>query len=158
MTKGERAKITMIWRQAHFGAVMSRSLQLTHTSSDKTEGGEGVGYSSQSGDPLEVRTSGLDNVWGPVHTTQKVIIPPFGTVSVHSNSSVKGHCMWVHILTELAPGPSYLQQWYQQWPTESCIQGPPGYLSVCATGAPILWKFPQKLWLDRLPLPTKFHQ
>ena len=47
----------------------------------------------------------LDNVRGPVCTTQKVNIPPFSTISVHANSSVKGHCMWVHVLTELISGP-----------------------------------------------------
>ena len=26
-------------------------------------------------------------------------------VSEHANSSVKGHCMWVHVLMELMPGP-----------------------------------------------------
>ena len=35
MTKGEPAKVTTTWRQAHFGAVMSGSLQLSHTSSNK---------------------------------------------------------------------------------------------------------------------------
>ena len=47
----------------------------------------------------------LEDVWGPVHTTQKVTIPPFGTVSVHRNTSVRGHCMQVHVLTEPMPGP-----------------------------------------------------
>ena len=95
----------MMWRQAHFGAVMSGSLQMTCTSSDKTGMEEEVGHSSQSGDPVEVRGFYLDDVRGPVHTTQKVTIPPFSTVSVHANSSVKGHCMWVHVLTELMLGP-----------------------------------------------------
>ena len=54
---------------------------------------------------MEVRKFCLDNVRGPVHTTWKVTIPPFSTVSVHTNSSVKGHCIWVHVLTELMPGP-----------------------------------------------------
>ena len=27
-------------------------------------------------------------------------MPPFGTVSVHGNTSVMGHCMQVHVLTE----------------------------------------------------------
>ena len=39
------------------------------------------------------------------HTTQKVTIPTFSTVNVWANSSVKGHCMWVHVLTEPALGP-----------------------------------------------------
>ena len=41
----------------------------------------------------------LDNVWGPVCTTWRVTIPPFDTVSLHSNMSVRGHCMWVHMQT-----------------------------------------------------------
>ena len=37
MTKGELAKVTIMWRQAHFGAVMSGSLQLSHTNLSKME-------------------------------------------------------------------------------------------------------------------------
>ena len=54
---------------------------------------------------MEVRKFCLDDVRGPVHTTQKVTISPFRTVNVHANSNVKGHCMWVHVLMELMPGP-----------------------------------------------------
>ena len=54
---------------------------------------------------MEVQKFSLDDVRGPVQTTQKVTIPPFGTVSVHANTSVKGHCTWVHVLTELMLGP-----------------------------------------------------
>ena len=64
-----------------------------------------VSHSSPRGDPVEVRRFCLNNVRGPVCTTQKVTIPPFSTVSVHANSSVKGHCMQVHVLTEPMPGP-----------------------------------------------------
>ena len=69
LTKGELAKMTMMWRQAHFGAVMSGSLQLTHTSSDRTRMEEGVGHSSPKGDPIEVRKSCLNDIQGSVHTT-----------------------------------------------------------------------------------------
>ena len=57
MAKGELAKVTMTWRQSHFGAFMSGSgsLQLSHTSSNKIEVGEEVSHSSQSSDPVEVR-------------------------------------------------------------------------------------------------------
>ena len=68
MTKGELAKVTMMWRQAHFGAVMSWSLQLTHASLYKTKRGEGVGNSSQSGDPMEVGAFCPDDIRGPVCT------------------------------------------------------------------------------------------
>ena len=126
MTKGELTKVTMTWRQAHFGAVMSGSLHLPCTSSNRTGVEKEVSHSSLRGDPMEVRKFCLNDVRGPVHTTQKVTIPP---VSVHTNSSVKGHSMQVHVFTELMPG--------SQLPTaevpEHYIWGPPGYLSVCAT-------------------------
>ena len=108
MTMGELAKATMTWRHAHFGAVMLGSLQLSHSSSDKSEIGEGANCSSQRSDSMEVWKFWLDDVKGPVHTTQKVTILPFGTVNVQANTSVRGHCMWVHILTELALSPQLL--------------------------------------------------
>ena len=54
---------------------------------------------------MEVREFCLDNVRGPVCTTQKVTISQFSTISVHANTSVKGHCMQVHMLMELMPSP-----------------------------------------------------
>ena len=54
---------------------------------------------------MEVKEFCLEDVWGPVHTTQKFTIPPFGTVSVHGNTSVRGHCVQVHVVTELMPCP-----------------------------------------------------
>ena len=105
MTKGELAKVTTMWRQIHFGAVMSGSMLPTHTSSNKTRMEEEVGHSSPKGDPMEVRKFCPNNVRDSVHTTQKVTIPLFRTVSVQANSSVKGHCMWVFVLTEVMPSP-----------------------------------------------------
>ena len=49
---------------------------------------------------MEVQKSQLDGVKGAVCTTQKVTIPPFQTINVKANASVKGHCMKVHVLTE----------------------------------------------------------
>ena len=54
---------------------------------------------------MEVQKYCLYDFRGPVCTTQKVTIPPFSTVSVHANSSVKGDCMLVHVLMEPMPGP-----------------------------------------------------
>ena len=54
---------------------------------------------------MEVRKFCLYDVKGPVCTTWKVTIHPFSTVNVHANSSIKGHWMWVHVLTELVPSP-----------------------------------------------------
>ena len=100
MTTGELSKATMTWRQAHFGVVMSKSLQLSHSGSDKSEIGEGAKCSSQRSDPVEVQKFWLDDVKGLVCTTQKVTILPFGTINVWVNTSVRGHCMQVHVLME----------------------------------------------------------
>ena len=54
---------------------------------------------------MEVWKFQLDDVKGPVHTTQKVTILLFGTVNVWGNTSVREHYMWVHVLMELALGP-----------------------------------------------------
>ena len=92
ITKGELVKGDyMTWRQAHFGAVMSGSLQLSHTNKIGVEK-EAI-HSSPGINTVDVKEFCLDNVWGPVHTTQRVTIPPFGTVSIHGNTSVRGHCM-----------------------------------------------------------------
>ena len=54
---------------------------------------------------MEVQKFQLNDVKGSVHTTQKVTIPPFSTINVQANTSVKGNCMQVHVLTELVLGP-----------------------------------------------------
>ena len=105
ITKGELAQATVMWKQAHLGAVMPGLLQLPYTSSNETGVEKEVIHSSLRSDPVEVRGFCLNDVRGPVCTTQKVTITPFSTVSVHTNSNVKGHYMWVHVLTELMPGP-----------------------------------------------------
>ena len=93
MTAGDLAKATTTWRQAHFGAVMLGSLQLSCSSSDKSKVTTGATGSSQQGDTLEVQKFQLNDVKGLVWTTQKVTIPPFSTVNIQANTSVKGHCM-----------------------------------------------------------------
>ena len=37
MTMGELAKVTTLWQQAHYGAVMSGLWQLSHASSEKKQ-------------------------------------------------------------------------------------------------------------------------
>ena len=105
MTVGELAYTTVTWQQAHFGAVMSGSLQLSHSSSGKPKPGEKLKNFSWENDPVEVWKSQLDGIKGAVHTTQKVTIPPFHMVKVGANANVKGHCMKVHVLTEPVLGP-----------------------------------------------------
>ena len=82
MTVGELAKATATWQQAHFGAVMSGSLQLSHSSSEKSA----MQNLSGESDPVEVWKYQLDGVKGAVCTTQKVTIPPF------SNHDYKRKC------------------------------------------------------------------
>ena len=68
-------------------------------SSNETQVEKEVRHSSPKGDPIDVREFCLNDVRGPVCTTWKVTIPPFSTVHMHANSSVKGHCMWLRVLT-----------------------------------------------------------
>ena len=75
---------------------MLGSLQLSCSSSDKLK----IENSSRESDPVEVQKFQLDGVKGAVCTTQKVTIPPFQTLNIKANASVKGHCMKVHVLTE----------------------------------------------------------
>ena len=84
---------------------MSGSLQLSHSSSDKTKPRENIENFSWENDPVDVWKSQLDGVKGALCTTQKVTIPPFHTVNVRANASVKGHCMKVHVLKEPVLGP-----------------------------------------------------
>ena len=105
MSKGEPVRATVTWKQAHFSVVMSRSLQLPWTDS---EGDKGVGRKVTPSPSTILQCPGfcLDEVQGPVCTTQKVVaIPPFGPVSIHGNMGVWGHCKWVHVLAEPAQGP-----------------------------------------------------
>ena len=74
---------------------MSGSLQLSHTNPSKTGMKKEVSHSSSGSDPVEVQKFTLDDIKGPVPNTQKVTIPPFCTVSVCANTSIKGHCMWI---------------------------------------------------------------
>ena len=106
MTKGELTRATATWKQAQFGVVMSGLFQLPYTDS-KEERDVGKGLTpSPSSDPTVCRGFCLNDVQGPVHTTQKVTFPPFGTVSVHGNTGVWGHCRQVHMLAEPAWGPN----------------------------------------------------
>ena len=105
ITKGELLKATMTWKQAHFRSVMSRSLQLPHTSSNRTGEENEVIHFSLGLETIEVKRFCLDDVWDPVCTTQRVTIPLFGSVSINGNTSVRGHCMQVDVLAEPTPGP-----------------------------------------------------
>ena len=55
MTMGELARATMTWRQAHFGAVMLGSLQLSCSSSGQSEVTAGAASSIYEGGTVEVQ-------------------------------------------------------------------------------------------------------
>ena len=125
-------KVTMTWKQAHFGAVMSGLLQLPHTSSNGTGVEEEATHSSPGVGTMEVKEFCLDDVWGPVGTTQRVTIPPFGMVSIHGNTSVRGHWMQAHVLTEPTPGP--------QLPISGVLSVTYGELHLGPLGYPSVYK------------------
>ena len=101
MAAGELACATVTWQQAHFRAVMSGSLQLSCSSSEKLK----MENFSGENDPVEVQKYQLDGVKGAICTTQKVMIPPFQTINIKANAGGKGHCMKVHVLMEPVLGP-----------------------------------------------------
>ena len=119
-------------------------LQLSHTDPSKTEMEEEISHSSQGCDPLEVQKLSLDDIKGLVHTTQKVSILPFGTVNVHANTSVKGHCMQVQVLMELMLGP--------QLPAAVVLTATYGELDPGASRVPICL---QNLSAHTVEIPTK---
>ena len=97
-------RTTVTWKQVHFSAVMSRLLQLPHTDS-KGNGEVGKEITPfASSDPTASMGFCLSDVQVLLCTTQKVTIPPFRTVSIHGNTGVKGHCMWVNVFAEPAQG------------------------------------------------------
>ena len=103
MTKGELTKATMTWREA----LQSCHVWVASTNLHKlrqSQNGRGSRPLPSKGWPCRGVKFCLNDVKGLVHTMQKVTIPHFSTVSVHTNSSVKGHCMWVHVFMELVPG------------------------------------------------------
>ena len=93
---------------------------------------------------MEVQKFHLDDVRGPVCTTQKVTILLFSTVSVHANTSVKGNCMQVHVLTELTPGP--------QLPAAVVLTGTYGELHPGSSRVPICL---HNLSSHTMEIPTK---
>ena len=123
---------------------MSGSLWLPHMSSNKTGVEKEVIHSSPRGDTVEVNEFCLDDVRDPVHTTWKITISPFSTISVHGNTSVRGCCMWVHVLMEPMPGP--------QLPTAVVLTATYGELHPGSSRVPIC---PHNLGTHSIKIPAK---
>ena len=92
ITKGELARANATRKQAHFGVIMSRLLQLPCKGARGMRCCEGI-LLSMAPDPTVPKEFCLDVVQGHVHTTQRVTLPPFGTINVHGNIDIQGHCI-----------------------------------------------------------------
>ena len=124
MTKGELVRATVTWRQAHFGAVMSRSLQLPYTTS-KEDGEVGKEVTSTpSSNPAASRRFCLDDVQGLVHTAQKATIPPLWTVSIHGHTGIWDTTCGSICLPNQYEALNCLLLSFQLLPMENCTQGP----------------------------------
>ena len=126
----------------------------------KTRQRRGQNAPLKGSDPVEVQKFWLDDVKGPVHTTQKVTILHCLALSMCGLMPVSQDTAWGFMFSQnQCLVPSCHQQWYPQLPMENYILVPQGYQSACAhLGVPVPWKYLQKPWLDRLFLPTKYHQ
>ena len=85
ITQGE---LTVTLKQAHFGAVMSGSLQLSCT---ELKGNREVGKESLPPQALTLQHPG-SSAWmmsGDLSTPlRRITIPQFGTISIHGNTGV----------------------------------------------------------------------
>ena len=141
ITKGEVTKATTTWRWAHFRAVMSGTLQLPYTGSNRTGMEKEAIHFSPGVYTMEVKEFCLDNVWGPVHTTWRVTIPP-SVLSVYTAIPVSAahvgrantrppiaYILGTHLFVELKC--SFCQNPHQGsgWPGHACQpstnDGPP---------------------------------
>ena len=84
---------------------MLGSVQLSCRGSGQCKVTTGATSSIHQGGTVEVQKFQLNDVKGSVSTTQKVTIPPFSTINIPANTSVKGHCMQVHVLMEPSLSP-----------------------------------------------------
>ena len=100
-------------------------------------------------DPVEVQKFHLDGVKGAVHITQKVTIPPFQTLNIKANASVKGHCMKVHVLMEPVLGPQLLAAVVPIATYGELHPGSSRYQSAYAIWVLVPWRYQPKQWLVR---------
>ena len=87
ITKGELARAKGTWKQAPFGVVMSGSLQLPHTHAGGRALTKGLPLSTTT-IPTVPKEFHLDDVQGHIHTTKRIMIPPFRTVNIHGQTDV----------------------------------------------------------------------
>ena len=144
ITKQELTKAAMTWRQAHFGAVMSGSLQLPHTSSNRTGVEQEVIHSSPMG--WHHRGKGVLPGWclEPSQHYTEGYYPPFQYCQYTWQYQCQGYCMWVHMLAEPTPGP--------QLPTSVVLVATYRELHLGSSWVPIC---SQDLSTHSVKIPTK---
>ena len=105
-TKGELVKATMTWKQAHFGPVMSRSLQLPYTSSSRTWVEKEAIHSSLWINTVEVKEICLDDVWAQF-TLHRGLLSLCSVLSVYMAIPVSGDtvCGFMCLQSQLQPPP-----------------------------------------------------
>ena len=129
---GELAKATMTWRQAHFGAVMFGSLQLSCSSSGKGEATTGQEAPFNKVALWRCRSS--DSVTSKVQFAPHRKSPyPHLAPSIYGQTPVSRDtvCEYTFSLNQHLV-PSCQQQWYPQLPMGKYTLVPQGYQSVCA--------------------------
>ena len=88
ITKGELVRTTMTWKQVHFSAVMSGSLQLPCRRARGDRDTTKVTVPSITPDLTTPKEFSVDDVQEHICTTWRVTIPPFGTTNIHSNTDI----------------------------------------------------------------------
>ena len=135
MTKGELMRATATWKQAHFGAVTSGSLQLPCTDSKEDRSGEGV-TPSQFSDPTASRGSAWMMVGDLSVPLRRLPSLHFGLLVnlvtlVCGDTACRSTC-----LLNWHKAPSCLSPWYKLPPMGSCTWGPLEYQFAWETWVP----------------------
>ena len=111
MTKGELMRATVTWKQAHFGAVMSRSLQLPCTDLKGNREAEKGVTPSEGSDPTASRKFCLDDVWGLSVTLRGLPFPHLGLSAYIATQTSRDNACASMCLLNQHKAPSCLPSW-----------------------------------------------
>ena len=137
---------------------MLGSLQLSHSSSDKSEVTKGLQASLNRVTLWRCGRSDsmMSKVWFAPHRKSPFphLAPSmYGQTPVSRDTACKDMSSWSWHLV-----PSCQQQWYSQLHMGNYTLGLQGCQSVCTIWAPMPWRYPLKQSLGRLCMPTMYHQ
>ena len=156
MIKGELVRATATWRQAHFSAVMSRSLQLPCTTSrEDREVGKEITPSTGS-DPAASRGFCLKWCLGTsLYYPKGYNSPVWDLASTATQVSRDTACRSMGLLNQ-HKAPNCLPLWFQLLPMGNCTQGLVGYRSALETWVPTSYRSLRRPLLARLLLPIRY--